>query len=88
MDPNVLTAIAVYEVAVSKGVSPLGIVSENRKKDGETSEMKYIENVVGDRFYIGKKLPYFPAPYKEGSAFVVVKEDKVYIDVPVASTEN
>ena len=88
VDPNVLTAITVYEVAVSKGVKPLGIVSENRRKDGETSEMKYIENVVGDRFYIGKKLPYFPAPYKEGSAFVVLKEDKVYIDTPAASTEN
>jgi hypothetical protein len=90
VDPKVLTAIAVYEVAVSKGVRPLGIVSENRKKDGETSEMKYIESVAGDRFYIGKKLPYFPAPYKEGSPFVLLKEDKVYIDAPVAapSTEN
>ncbi len=79
VDSSVLTAIAVYEAAVAKGVRPLGIVSENRKKDGETGEMKYIENVAGERFYIGKKLPYFPAPYKEGSAFVVDKDDKVYV---------
>jgi len=78
-----LAALSVFQAAQAHGFKPLGIVSEKRKKDPVTSEMKFVDNVDGEREYVGVALPYdkqHPV-HKLGSIFCVSTKDRVIMDV-------
>lgn len=58
----------VYRAAFSKGLRPLGIVSEAKKKNKATGVMEYVTN-VDNRVFVGVGLPYQKPVKLEASVF-------------------
>ncbi len=72
----------VYRAAVEKGLRPLGIVSENRKKDKATGIMEYVTNVPEKRVYVGIALPFQKL---EASPFAKHNSDRAFLgEAPTA----
>ena len=72
----------VYRAAVEKGLRPLGIVSENRKKDKTTGTMEYVTNVAEKRVYVGIALPFQKL---EASPFAKHNSDRAFLgEAPTA----
>jgi len=66
----------VYRAAVSNGARPLGIVSENRKKNHENNQLEYITNIEGNRVYVGIALPFQKL---EASQFAILSGDRAFL---------
>ena len=65
----------VYRAAVEKGLHPLGIVSETRKKNKVTGVMEYVTNVEQQRVYVGIGMPIQDL---EASPFARKNSDRVF----------
>lgn len=65
----------VYRAAVEKGLHPLGIVSETRKKNKVTGAMEYVTNVEQQRVYVGIGMPIQDL---EASPFARKNSDRVF----------
>ncbi len=66
----------VYRAAVASGAAPLGIVSENKKKNAETGAMEYVHNTGGNRTYVGIALPFQKL---EASPFSILPADRAFL---------
>lgn len=66
----------VFKAAVSKGLHPLGIVSENRKMNKPSKDMLYVTNINEKRVYVGIALPFQKL---EASPFAIKPEDRAFL---------
>lgn len=66
----------VYKAALASGATPLGIVSENKKKNADTGNMEYVHTTVGDRTYVGIALPFQKL---EASPFSILPADRAFL---------
>jgi hypothetical protein len=66
----------VYRAALASGAAPLGIVSENKKKNAETGAMEYVHNTGGNRTYVGIALPFQKL---EASPFSILPADRAFL---------
>jgi len=66
----------VYRAAIANGFRPLGIVSENRKKNADNNSLEYVHKTTGDRVYVGIALPFRKV---EASKFSISPKDRKYL---------
>jgi hypothetical protein len=66
----------VYRAAVANGFKPLGIVSENRKKNADNNSLEYVHKTTGERVYVGIALPFRKV---EASKFSISPKDRKYL---------
>jgi hypothetical protein len=66
----------VYRAALASGATPLGIVSENKKKNADTGNMEYVHTTDGNRTYVGIALPFQKL---EASPFSILPADRAFL---------